>query len=91
MVRFYAVESIQRFYIISERVMEGTLSGLLKHYFDQGYISPAQYASKRLEIKLVVRSEQLVPFPIFSLLHVVNVLYKVPGFRGREKHAVSFV
>jgi hypothetical protein len=70
-VSFYAVETVSKYYNLPKNCLsDGTVSGLLLHFYEQQHITKPQYEAKKLEMMLAVKREQLV-FSIIILRYTI--------------------
>lgn len=67
MVVFHAVESATKTYFIpEEKTREGSVSDFLSYFRAQKHINENNYKDKVLDIKLVVKREDLVRYFVFD-------------------------
>ncbi|KAF7346249.1 hypothetical protein MSAN_01852000 [Mycena sanguinolenta] len=60
MVSFYAVETATKYYNLDPTYLTGgTISDLLRHFYDQRHISKALFEAKKMDMMLVVKHDDL--------------------------------
>ncbi|KAJ6450145.1 hypothetical protein C8R45DRAFT_1084008 [Mycena sanguinolenta] len=67
MVTFYAIETTTKYFNIDPNYLaRGTISDLLRHFYEQRHISKVLFEAKKIEMRLVVKHNDLFPDPAFD-------------------------
>jgi hypothetical protein len=70
MVSFFAVESASKYYALPlKSTTEGAVADFLLHFFEEQHINKNQFDAKQVELKLILRTKDLVFFPHFISPH----------------------
>ncbi|KAF8164041.1 hypothetical protein K438DRAFT_1775736 [Mycena galopus ATCC 62051] len=77
MITFYAVESVTKYYNLTQsKITNDTVSDLLLHFFEQRHITKAQFEAKQLELKLVVKVTDLaLPYRSLGPFKLIQLIY----------------
>jgi hypothetical protein len=91
MVSFYAVESVSKYYnLAGDCLSDGTVSDLLRYFYEQRHITKAQFEAKKFDMMLVVKHTELV-FTIFPLYFgdlTSSIKFPDSGFQRRISSSV---